>query len=54
MGWVGVLTRDSRLSILAIGLLFILGALILARVDIRAGQAAALQLQASGVSPQSE
>ncbi|MGD8907737.1 MAG: MFS transporter [Chromatiales bacterium] len=48
MGWVGVLTRDSRLSILAIGLLFILGALILTRVDIRAGQAAARQLERSG------
>jgi UMF1 family MFS transporter len=47
MGWVGVLTRDSRLSILAISVLFILGALILSKVDINTGQAAARQLEGS-------
>jgi UMF1 family MFS transporter len=49
MGWIGLLTRDSRLAILAISLLFILGALILGRVDIRAGQAAARQLEGSSI-----
>jgi UMF1 family MFS transporter len=48
MGWVGLLTRDSRLSILAISVLFILGALILGKVDIQAGQAAARQLEGRG------
>ncbi len=50
MGWVGVLTRDSRLSILAIGVLFILGAALLSRVDIGAGQAAARELEGGGGS----
>ncbi|MEJ2454977.1 MAG: MFS transporter [Candidatus Thiodiazotropha sp.] len=54
MGWVGVLTRDSRLSILAIAVLFILGALILGKVDIHAGQQAARQLEGRGYPPQSE
>jgi MFS transporter, UMF1 family len=54
MGWVGVLTNDSRLSILAIGLLFILGAAILSRVDIGAGQATARRLEGAGVTSQSE
>ncbi len=52
MGWVGVLTGDSRLSILAISVLFILGAVILGRVDIRAGQAAARGLEGPGTPPQ--
>ena len=54
MGWVGVLTQDSRLSILAISVLFILGALILAKVDIHAGQAAARRLEGAGFARQSE
>lgn len=54
MGWVGVLTRDSRLSILAIGVLFILGALILSKVDIAAGQRAARDLETSGAVPHRE
>lgn len=45
MGWVGVLTQDSRLSILAIGILFALGALLLSRVDVDAGQSAARSLE---------
>jgi UMF1 family MFS transporter len=54
MGWVGVLTRDSRLSILAISVLFILGALLLSRVDLQAGQQAARQLEKKGSAPQIE
>jgi UMF1 family MFS transporter len=45
MGWVGVLTRDSRLSILAISVLFILGALLLSRVNLENGQQAARALE---------
>jgi UMF1 family MFS transporter len=41
MGWVGVLTQDSRVSILAISILFIIGAMLLSRVDVSAGQQAA-------------
>jgi MFS transporter, UMF1 family len=48
MGWVGVLTRDSRLSILAIGILFIVGGILLSRVDVRAGQQAARGLEQEG------
>jgi UMF1 family MFS transporter len=49
MGWVGVLTQDSRLSILAIGVLFILGALLLSRVDLESGQQAARALEKHSV-----
>ncbi|MCU7845003.1 MAG: MFS transporter [Candidatus Thiodiazotropha sp. (ex Monitilora ramsayi)] len=45
MGWVGVLTQDTRLSILAIGTLFILGAFLLSRVNVDAGQQAARELE---------
>ncbi|MCG8426778.1 MAG: MFS transporter [Chromatiales bacterium] len=38
MGWVGVLTGSSRVSILSISVLFILGAIILSQVDIEEGQ----------------
>jgi UMF1 family MFS transporter len=41
MGWVGLLFNDSRLSILAIGVLFIAGAILLHRVDVEAGRRAA-------------
>jgi UMF1 family MFS transporter len=40
MGWIGVLTGDSRLSILSIGLLFIIGGVILNFVDVQAGERA--------------
>jgi MFS-type transporter involved in bile tolerance (Atg22 family) len=43
-----VLTRDSRLSILAIGILFIVGGILLSRVDVRAGQQAARGLEQEG------
>lgn len=48
MGWVGILTHDSRLSILAIGILFVLGGILLSRVDVVAGQQAARSLEQSG------
>ncbi|MBA1332025.1 MFS transporter permease, partial [Candidatus Endoriftia persephone str. Guaymas] len=44
MGWVGVLTGDPRLAILSVSLLFIIGALLLSRVDIKAGETAARNL----------
>jgi UMF1 family MFS transporter len=45
MGWVGLLTRDSRLSILAIAVLFVAGAVLLHRVDVEAGRQAAASLE---------
>jgi len=45
MGWVGLMTQDSRLSILAVGILFIFGGMLLARVDVAAGQQAARALE---------
>jgi UMF1 family MFS transporter len=51
MGWVGVLTGDSRLSILAISVLFIIGALLLSRVDLEAGQKAARELEGKSSAP---
>jgi MFS-type transporter involved in bile tolerance (Atg22 family) len=39
------MTRDSRLSILAIGILFILGGVLLSRVNVAAGQQAAHSLE---------
>jgi MFS transporter, UMF1 family len=45
MGWVGVLTQDSRLAILSIGILFILGAVLLNRVDVEKGHQAARMLE---------
>jgi UMF1 family MFS transporter len=44
MGWVGVLTGDPRLAILSVSLLFIIGALLLSRVDVKAGETAARNL----------
>jgi UMF1 family MFS transporter len=40
MGWIGVLTGDSRISILSIGILFIIGGVILNFVDVQAGERA--------------
>ena len=37
MGWVGVLTGSPRLSILSVLMLFLLGAMLLLRVDLRRG-----------------
>ncbi len=45
MGWVGVLSGDSRIAILSVSLLFVIGALLLARVDVEAGQRAARALE---------
>jgi len=45
MGWVGVLTQDSRQAILSIGLLFLLGGVLLLRVDATAGGEAARRLE---------
>ncbi len=38
MGWIGVLSGDTRLSILSIGILFIVGALLLNLVDVAEGE----------------
>ncbi len=38
MGWIGVLSGDTRLSILSIGILFIIGALLLNLVDVAEGE----------------
>jgi UMF1 family MFS transporter len=40
MGWIGVLTGDTRLSILSIGILFIIGGVILNFVDVEAAEKA--------------
>jgi UMF1 family MFS transporter len=40
MGWVGVLTGDTRLSILSISILFVIGAVLLSLVDVEAGEKA--------------
>ncbi|MEN8180036.1 MAG: MFS transporter [Pseudomonadota bacterium] len=45
MGWVGFLTDDSRLGVLSVSLLFILGAILLVRVDVEAGHRAARSLE---------
>jgi UMF1 family MFS transporter len=45
MGWVGVLTGDSRISIISVSVLFVLGAILLNRVDVSLGQAAASSLE---------
>ena len=47
MGWVGVLSGDPRLAILSVSLLFVIGAILLARVDVEAGQRAARSLEQS-------
>jgi len=48
MGWVGVLTGNPRASILAVVALFAAGGLLLARVDVAAGQRIALEMEARG------
>ncbi|MES9919466.1 MAG: MFS transporter [Candidatus Thiodiazotropha sp.] len=40
MGWIGVLTGDTRLSILSISILFIIGGVLLNFVDVEAGERA--------------
>jgi UMF1 family MFS transporter len=44
MGWVGILTGSTRLSILSVGILFILGGMLLSMVDVKAGERAAQNL----------
>ncbi len=44
MGWVGVLTGSTRISILSLGTLFILGGVLLSMVDVKAGEKAAQEL----------
>jgi UMF1 family MFS transporter len=44
MGVVGKVTGSTRLSIVSIVILFVLGGLLLAKVDLKAGQQAALDL----------
>ncbi|RDH88540.1 MAG: MFS transporter [endosymbiont of Escarpia spicata] len=41
MGWVGVITGDARIAILSVAILFVAGALLLSRVDVVEGEAAA-------------
>ncbi|MBL3590048.1 MAG: MFS transporter [gamma proteobacterium endosymbiont of Lamellibrachia anaximandri] len=41
MGWVGVITGDARIAILSVAVLFVAGALLLSRVDVGEGEAAA-------------
>lgn len=45
MGWVGVLTGSPRMAILSVIILFILGALLLARVDEGEGARMAVELE---------
>jgi MFS-type transporter involved in bile tolerance (Atg22 family) len=45
MGWVGVLTGSARLSILSVGVLFIVGGVLLSMVDVKAGEKAAQELE---------
>ncbi|MBV2121860.1 MAG: MFS transporter [Candidatus Thiodiazotropha sp. (ex Ctena orbiculata)] len=45
MGWVGVLTGSARISILSVGILFILGGVLLSMVDVKAGEKAAQELE---------
>ena len=45
MGWVGVLTGDTRIALLSVSLLFVLGAVLLYKVDVAAGQQAAQDLE---------
>ena len=48
MGWVGVLVGDSRVSILAVGVLILGGGIILYFVDEQEGRRLALQLDLVG------
>jgi len=50
MGWVGVVTGSSRMSILSLAVLFVAGAVLLALVDDKAGRAAARRLEPTGTS----
>jgi len=49
MGWVGVMTGDSRDAIISVSILFVVGALLLSRVDVQAGQRAARELERKDV-----
>jgi UMF1 family MFS transporter len=44
MGWIGVVSGDTRLSILSIGILFIIGGLLLNLVDVAEGERSARTL----------
>ncbi|MEW8090803.1 MAG: MFS transporter, partial [Candidatus Thiodiazotropha endolucinida] len=44
MGWIGVLTGDTRLSILSISILFIIGGVLLNFVDVEAGERAVQEM----------
>lgn len=45
MGWVGVLTGSTRISILSVGVLFIIGGILLSMVDVKAGADAAQEME---------
>ncbi len=45
LGWVGVLTGSSRLAILSVGILFVIGGFLLVKVDVRSGEEAARTLR---------
>lgn len=45
MGWIGVLTGDSRMAMLSVAILFMLGAILLSRVDVEAGHRSAAALE---------
>ncbi len=54
VGWVGLATGSSRAGILSLSVLFIGGALLLARVDERGGRAAARALEPQPRDPAGE
>jgi UMF1 family MFS transporter len=43
VGWVSALSGDPRTGIVSVLVLFLIGALLLAKVDVAAGEAAALR-----------
>ncbi len=45
LGWIGVLTGSSRLAILSVGILFLIGGFLLIKVDVRTGEEAARSVQ---------
>lgn len=45
MGWAAVLTGNPRFSVLSIIVLFVIGLVLLSRVDVKAGQRAAAELE---------
>jgi len=47
MGWVGFLSNDSRIGVLSISLLFVLGSILLSKVDVEAGHRAARSLEST-------